>query len=376
MKDKVLQRGYVYAIFPSEEQKVLFQKTFGCCRFVYNTILTRYESAYASTGKGIKLSIETELKNEFEFLKEVDSIALQQARMNLQTAHKNFFDSLSGKSKMKASKPTKKKKKHHLSYRTINQNGTIRFNENCDVLKLPKVGWVKIKMHRPLPDNAVIKAATVKYVAGKYYVSLHIEFHREIQPVDAKKLIGLDYAQDGLYVDSEGEKANFPKFYRTAERRLAKLQRRQSRMVKYSQNYKEIGLRIARLQAHIANQRKDLQHKLSKQLADNYDGVCVESINLDAMGQCLHLGKNLHDNGFGAFRNMLAYKLEERGKHFIQVDRWFPSSKMCNHCGTINTSLTLKDREWVCPHCGAVIFRDENAAKNLRDEGYRLLAAS
>ena len=187
------------------------------------------------------------------------------------------------------------------------------------------------------------------------------------------RAIGLDYSSPDFYVDSDGNDAGVPHFYRTMEAKLAREQRRLSKMTKGSNNYAKQKIKVDKLHRKIANQRKDFCHKLSRKIANSYDAVCVEDIDLRAMSRSLNLGKSTTDNGFGMFRVFLQYKLERQGKYFVVIDKWFPSSKTCNHCGYINRELQLSDRVWVCPHCGEVILRDPNAAKNILEEGLGIL---
>lgn len=181
--------------------------------------------------------------------------------------------------------------------------------------------------------------------------------------------IGLDYSSPLFYVDSEGRSPEFPKPFRTAEAKLANEQHKLSRMKRGSKNYNKQLLKVQKLHEHIANQRKDFLHKLSREIANSYDNVCAEDINLRGIASGLRLGKSTNDNGFGMFRNFLEYKLGEQGKLLIRIDRFYPSSKMCSVCGYIKDDLTLEDRIYVCPSCGSVIDRDKNAAINILVEG-------
>lgn len=208
---------------------------------------------------------------------------------------------------------------------------------------------------------------------GIFYVSLCVEYRIEEKQTPSNKILGLDYSQHDFYVDSEGKKANYPHYYRKSEGKLKKLQKELSRKEVKSKNWIKQKKKITNLQKHIANQRLDWLHKESRYITDNYDAVIVEDLDLRNMSQCLKLGKNVHDNGFGMFRNFLQYKLEEQGKQLIKIDKWFPSSKMCHCCGSIKENLQLSDRWYVCD-CGYEADRDYNAALNIRDCGTRLLA--
>lgn len=364
----VANKAYKFRLYPTKEQEIMFVKTFGCVRFIYNKMLADKIEFYKETKQKLN-NTPAQYKKEFEWLKEVDSLALANAQMNLQTAYNNFFRS------PKVGFPKfKSKKRNKNSYTTNNDKGGKLRIENGRI-RLPKVGLVKIRQHRIIPDNQKIKSATItKTPSGKYYVSILVEYEQQIPDIqlDKNKALGLDYASHSFYVDSQGREADYPKFYRNAQIILAKEQRKLSHMKYGSNNYQKQRLRVARLQECIANQRKDWIHKLSTQLANDYDYICVEDINMQNMAQSLNLGKSTNDNGFGMFRTILAYKLADRGKKLIKIDKWFPSSKMCRFCGTINKNLTLADRIWTC-ECGKTLNRDENAAINIMNVGLSMV---
>lgn len=231
-------------------------------------------------------------------------------------------------------------------------------------------------MHRQIPDTQVIKSCTItKTPTEKYYISILVEFEHCVQPVAPKKenVLGLDMDMKNLYTDSQGMRSEYPRFYRKALKKLAKEQRKLSKMQFGSNNRKKQKIKVARLHEKVANCRKDFLHKKSRELSDQYDAIIVEDLNMKAMGQTLNLGKSVSDNAWGMFTVFLKYKLEDQGKQLIKIDKWFPSSKTCNECGYINGELKLSDREWACAACGALIDRDYNAAKNIRNEGIRLL---
>ena len=360
-------RAYKFRLYPTKEQEIFFNKTFGCVRFIFNKMLGDKIEHYKETKKKLN-NTPAQYKKEFEWLKEVDSLALANAQMNLQTAYNNFFRS------PKVGFPKfKSKKKNKNSYTTNNQNGTIRIVDKQ--IRFPKIGFIKMKQHRIIPSEQKIKSATIsKTPSGKYYVSILVEydFIPPVIPLDKNKALGLDYASHSFYVDSQNREAGYPKFYRNALGKLKKEQRKLSLMKYSSSNYYKQKLRVAKLHERVANRRKDWIHKLSTELANEYDYICVEDINLQNMAQSLKLGKSTNDNGFGMFRVILGYKLSERGKKLIKIDKWFPSSKMCRFCGNINKELTLADRVWTCI-CGEVINRDENAAINIMNVGLSMV---
>ena len=327
----IINRAYKFRLYPNEEQKIMFAKTFGCVRFVYNRMLEDKIKHYQETKEKLN-NTPAQYKSEFEWLKEVDSLALANAQINLQSAYNNFFRSPKiGFPKFKSKRQDKN------SYTTNNQHGSVSIINGK--LKLPKVGLVKMVQHRVIPSDQKIKSATIeKTSSGKYYVSILVEFEKEIPnfQLDKTKALGLDYASHSFYVDSQGKEANYPKFYRNAQTVLSKEQRKLSLMKYGSHNYEKQRIRVAKTHEHIANQRKDWLHKLSFELAESYDYICVEDINMQNMAQSLKLGKSTNDNGFGMFRTLLAYKLTERGKRLIKINKWFPSSKTCRFCGCVN----------------------------------------
>lgn len=257
-----------------------------------------------------------------------------------------------------------------MSYTTNLVNDNIQLNRG--VIRLPKVGEIKANTYRMPEVGYKLKAVTVKQTrAGKYYVSVLFEFYKDvpdIQPTEQRTL-GLDYSSPHFYVDSEGSCADYQHYYRKAEARLARMQRVLANMEYGSKNYTKQLQKVRLLHEKVANQRKDFCHQLSRKITNSYDSVCVEDINLRGLASSLKLGKSTNDNGFGMFRNMLKYKLEEQGKKYIVLNKWYPSSKMCRHCGTINSGLKLSDRTWACACCKKEIDRDHNAAINIRNAG-------
>lgn len=372
-----MNKAYKYRIYPNAEQEILINKTFGCVRFVYNKMLANRQEVYEQFKddkdalKQQKYFLPADFKKEFEWLKEVDSLALANVQLNLQTACKNFFrDKSRGFPKFKS--------KHHdrKSYTTNNQSGTIRLIDD-KTIRLPKLKDVQIKLHRQLPKDAVIKSATMsKTPTGKYHISVLVEYEANVAPVAPiiETVLGLDYSSKTLFVDSQANNADYPKFYRQAERKLKKAQRKLSKRQKGSKNREKQRHKVAKLHEKAANQRKDFLHKLSRQIANAYSAIAIEDLNMRGMAQSLNLGKSVNDNGFGMLKTFLAYKLAAQGKQLVVIDKWFPSSKMCRFCNNENKELTLADRTWTCIHCGAELDRDINAAINIKNEGCRMLS--
>ena len=364
-----MNKAYKFRAMPNAEQRILFAKTVGCARFVYNRMLADKIAHYKKTGEMLH-NTPAQYKVEFPFLREVDSMAMCNAQMQLQTAYKNVFRDKSIRFPKFRSKKVSRK-----AYTTNCINGNISVVGNF--LKLPKMGLVRVKFHRQIPECHKIKSVTFSQdPSGKYYVSILTEYEANIpeRTLDTGKALGLDYSSPHFYVDSQGVEADMPHFYRRAEQRFAMEQRKLSKMVKGSSNYQKQKRRVALVHEKVRNQRKDWQHKRSHELVDKWDIICVEDINYKDMSGSLRLGKATQNNGFGQFRTFLSYKMAEQGKELITIDKWFPSSKLCRNCGYINDSLTLSDRVWVCPSCGETILRDENAAINIRNAGVAQIA--
>ena len=344
-----MNRAYKFRIYPNVEQQMFLSKTFGCCRFLYNKMLEDKITEYKKNGK-LKRTTPAMYKPEYPFLKEVDSIALQQAFRHRSRA----------------------------SYTTNMVNGNIKIEEGC--LRLPKIKGIKMKMHRSLPEQGELKSVTVsREPSGKYYASLLYEIpDRENQAVrknsEGLEILGIDFAMQGMAVFSDGTRCGYPGYYKKAQKRLARQQRKLSRCIKGSSNYRKQKKKVALCHEKVRNQRKDFHHKLSRRIAENYDAVAVESLNMKGMSRGLYFGKGVMDNAYGMFRTMLEYKLEEKGKIYVRIDRFFPSSKKCSVCGKIKTEMALSEREYDC-ECGNHMDRDVNAAVNLREEARRLLCA-
>ena len=357
----------------------MFAKTFGCCRKVYNLMLSDKIAGYKKTGKFPAVT-PAKYKDEYPYLKEVDSLALANKQLDLQEAFRNTFSKTRKKSngfpKFKSAKHSRK------SYTTNNQKGTVAIIDN-GYIKLPKTGKVKAVIHRIPDSDWIIKSATVSQEPdGKYYISILFEFDNVINSYMADKTnaIGLDYASEGLYMDNNGNIGSNHKYYRESHDKLARAQRRLSRMQgskkleEKSNNYIRQLRKVNKIHRHIANQRLDNLHKISTEIANQYDVVCVESLNMRSMAnRGFGNGKATLDNGYGMFLSMLEYKLSDRNKYFIRVNKWFPSSQICHCCGTLHPEMKDLAIRTVKCDCGLTINRDQNAAINILREGLRIL---
>ncbi len=352
-------KAYKFKLYPNEKQKQFFEQNFGNARFIYNKMLHDKIEHYKKT-KEMLYNTPAQYKKEFEFLKLSDSLSLSNVQLDLEKAYKNFFRNPSfGFPKFKA------KHRSKSSYKTNNQNGSICIDGKY--VKLPKIGFVEIRMERQLPNGSIIKNATVsKTKTNKYFVSIQFEYEKEVEQVKPETYLGLDFAMSDFYVDSEGVKGNYPKFFKKSQEKLAKEQRKLSRMVKGSSNYNKQKIKVSKVHEKIANQRKDFLHKISRKKANSYDVICVESLNMKAMSQTLKFGKSVHDAGWGMFVKMLKYKLEESGKYLVVADKFFPSTKQCSSCNHKKDEMPLSERTYECESCGSKIDRDLNAALNLK----------
>lgn len=369
---KIIKRTYKFRIYPTDSQKELIEKTLGCVRYVYNYFLAETINEYKKDNsyKIKKFDLIKQLPNlkkEFPFLKEVDSIALQQSVIHLCEAYGNFF-------KKNTNFPIFKKKKHDYGYITMETNNSVRIIG--DEIQIPKIGRIKLVKHRELAYTFVFTMVSISRKGKYYHISLmgEEECYPKDKELDPSKSIGLDFSLSHLYVDNHSHHADIPKYFELSLDKLAKMQRRLSKMVKGSNNYLEQMKKINNFHIHIANQRQDFLHKLSRSLVNEYDYICIEDLDLKSIASKetkYKFGKTIFDLGFSTFVNFLSYKLDWENKKLIKIDKFYPSSKTCFFCGHIKEDLKLSDRIWTCPCCGIIHNRDYNAAVNIHTEGMR-----
>ena len=350
-------KAYKYRIYPDAEQMQFFAKCFGCVRFVYNRMLSDRIEHYNLTGKSLN-NTPAQYKSEFTWLKEVDSLALANAQMNLNTAYRNFFrDKSNGFPKFKS------KKNNNFSYTTNNQKGTV-YIEN-GYIKLPKLkSPVKIRQHRSF--EGVIKSCTIsKAPSGKYHISILVE--TEIQKLPASDMrVGIDVGIKDFAVLSNGEAYKNPKHLRKSEKRIAKLQRDLSRKQIGSSNRNKARIKVAKLHEKIANQRMDFLHKKSTEIIRKNQAIVIEDLKVKNLMKNHNLAKSIAEVSWSRFREMLDYKSRWYGRELIIAPPDYPSSQLCSDCG--NRSSQTKDlacRVYICPECGLEIDRDYNASLNL-----------
>ena len=360
-------KAYKIRCYPTDEQKQLIIKTFGCCRWYWNQALSDNIKYYEKNKKG-KINTPASYKKEFEWLKEVDSMALSFTQMDLQSAFSKFF-----KEKNIGYPKYKSKKRPKNSYRTMQTSG-YPVTEN-DV-KITKLGKLKIVNHRH--KTGIAKSCTISMTpTDEFYITILWKDEEPIEKFEpVNKEVGIDLGLKDLAICSDGEK--FP-VLQSLRKELPKLKREQgklSKMKRGSNNYNSQKLKVAKLHQHIANQRKDYLHKISYKLTNENQVIALENLNVKGLMKNHHLALSISDVGWSEFVNMLEYKALDKGRIVQKIDRWFPSSQICSCCGCITGKKPLWIREWTCPECGATHDRDVNAAKNILTEGKRILGAS
>ena len=368
-------KSYKFRLYPTEEQMVLFDKTFGCSRFIWNQMLADKIAYYKETGKILK-NTPAQYKKDYPWLKEVDSLALCNVQLNLQKAYQSFF-----KNKKHFGFPNfkSKNKMSHQSYKTNNNQGIMVINNHK--IKLPKVGWVRLKQHRKM--TGLIKSATIsKTTTGKYFISILCE--TDIHPYPkTKSSVGIDLGLEHFAILSTGEKIENPRFLVRSSKKLAREQKilsrrgllaeQRGRSLNDCMNYQKQRLKVAKLHEKISNQRRDFLHQLSTSIIKNHDRICMEDLASKNLMRNHRLAKAIGDASWSEFCRMLEYKAEWYGKQIIRISRWFPSSQICSNCKMNSGKKPLHIREWTCENCGNHHDRDLNASLNILHEGLKLI---
>src|SRR6266487_4428661 len=365
------KRAYKYRIYPTDEQKHILARTFGCARFIYNWALRQKTDAFYQEQQRLSYKDLSEAltllkqQDDYAWLSEVSSVPLQQALRHLEKAFLNFFEG-------RAKYPTIKQKRNRQSV-TYTSNA---FKWDGTSLTLAKMtDPLDIRWSRPLPDGTTPSSVTVtKNGADHYFVSLLIdEDIKQHAPVEQS--IGVDLGLKEFVILSTGETVGNPKFFHKDEKKLAKAQRRHARKQKGSKNRAKARKKVARIHTRIADRRRDFLHQLSTRLIRENQTICVESLQVKNMVKNHSLAKAISDVGWSEFVSQLEYKAAWYGRNLVKIDKWYPSSKRCFDCGHLLDSLTLDVRVWTCPECGVVHDRDVNAAKNIHAVGLTVFEA-
>jgi len=376
-----INRAIKIRLYPNQKQKEMLNKTFGCCRFIYNKMLEERIQVYQKfkSNKDFLYSYdyktEKQYKQEFLFLKEVDSKALQSEWRHLTSAYANFFRNI--KKGTKKGFPNYKSKKSKQSYTTYNINNNCKIDFEKKKLKLPKISnWIKYKDDRIFEEE--IKHITVlRNRSGYYYASILIEIDLDVEPIqkiNSNKIVGFDMSASKFLITKDLELSN-PRFYRNEQTRLKKLHKEQSRRKKSSNNRDRTRKKLANVYEKITDRKKDWVHKITHLLSEHFDCIILEDLNIKKI-QLFNseLVKSVSlDFSWYQFISTIAYKMKQKGKHLILIDRYFPSSRLCSECWFKNDDLKLNDRKWTCPKCNTHHDRDVNASVNIENEGLIIL---
>ena len=372
-------KAYKFRIYPTEEQEIFFAKTFGCVRKVYNLMLDDRKKAYEEVkndpSKKMAFPTPAKYKKEFPFLKEVDSLALSNAQLNLDKAYKNFF-----RDKSVGFPRFKSKKNPVQSYTTNNQNGTVALIDN-KFIKVPKLkSLIRIKLHRQ-PKGRIKSATISRHASGKYYISLLCKEEINELPKN-NSAIGIDLGITDFAILSDGQKIDNNRFTSKMEKKLKREQRKLSKRallaknkgipLSEAKNYQKQKRKVARLHEKVMNQRTDFLNKLSTEIIKNHDIICIEDLNVKGMLRNHKLARSISDVSWSSFVAKLQYKADWYGREIIKVDTWFPSSQICSECGHKDGKKSLDIREWTCPICHTHHDRDINASINILTEGLRI----
>jgi len=357
-----------YRIYPNKSQIQLIEKHFGSTRFLYNYFLDYRQKEYAKSNKKVGYMITqaelTKLKklDEYKWLNECGSQSLQMALRNLDSAFTKFFKNQGGYPNLKSKKHT------HQSF-TVPQNIKVA-NNRVYLPKFTKDG-VKVKLHREIPKDAILKQATISRQNNQYFISILIDDNVLIpKPIKAKNTVGIDMGITHQFITSDGVKYPNHRYYNKSQKKLKKLQRILSKKQKGSNNRQKAKRVVQKLHIKVTNQRKDNLHKISNEITNQYDIICLETLSVKNMIKNHKLAKSISDVAWSEFMRQLEYKAQYRGKTIIKIDKWFPSSQICSYCGASNGKKPLNIRKFDCSHCEKKdIDRDINASINIKNYG-------
>lgn len=362
-----VNKAFKFRVYPTREQEILLNKTFGCVRYIYNHFLALRKASYNYD----KITLNfydnsadlTELKKHIPWLKEVDSVALQQSLRDLDRAYKNFFKRKIGFPRFKS------KKVHRYSYRTH----SVRLSDDCKCVKLPKLGSVKLAGYSSI-EGRILNATLSKTSSGKHFISFSVTDISDKYLERTNKNVGIDLGIKDLIITSDGKKYENHKYLSKSLARLRRFSKLHSRKARGSKNKEKARIRLARYYEKVTNQRKDILNKISTELVKAYDIICVENLNISNMVKNHNLARNINDASWGEFVRQLEYKCEWYGKKLVKVNTFFPSSQLCSSCGSKFSKVKdLSVRNWVCPNCKTLHDRDINASINILKEGLRTI---
>lgn len=363
-------RAYKYRLYPNKQQEVLLAKHFGCCRFIYNYALDKKVKAYQEDKTNLsRFDIQADLpkmkkSEEYKWLSEVNSLSLQAALANLDSAFVKFFREKKGFPNFKSKKASKK------SF-SIPQNTMVNFDEGRVYIPKFRQG-IKTRFHRKF-DGLVKTSVITRSSTGKYYISVLVEVNEvdvTPKPISENKAVGIDFGIKTFAVLSDGTEIQNHKYLKRSIKKVKRLQRSLSKKVKGSKNREKSRLRLARVHERVRNQRNDFIHQVTHRLVANYDTICLETLSASNMVKNQRLAQALEDIAINRFNTLLEYKAKKHGVNILRIGRFEPSSKMCT-CGYINHNLTLAMREWICPKCGSIHDRDFLAANNIKRFAFR-----
>lgn len=354
-------KAYKFRLYPNKTQETLINKTMGCVRFFWNNQVAAFNSYNKETNPSVKFKTSTEVRNEFDWMKEVSAAAIQQKEIDFKELKRQRF---SASRKKSIGNPKFKKKGNRESFRLPNQKFKVFKNK----IQLEKIGKVKMVIDRIIPDGKFMSVTVSKNPSGYYYASILIETEIKHLPKNGKS-VGIDVGLKEFIVTSDNDIVKNPKYFRESQSKLKILQRHFSRKQKGSKRKDKLRIKIAKIHQKITNQRDYFLHNESIKIVRNYDVIVIEDLNVSGMVKNRKLAKSISDASFSKFFSMLKYKSEWYGKELIQIGRFEPTSKTCSCCGWVMEGLTLKDRVFVCENCGIVIDRDYNAALNIHSVG-------
>ena len=360
-------KAFKFRLYPTSDQENLLNKTFGCVRFVWNQLTENFNSWNPITNPKPEPLNEKLLKDnpEFEWLNEVSAATLQQKRIDFDETKKQFFNR---NRKTKIGRPKFKSRKNRQSFRLPNQK--FKLDQEQSLIRLEKIGHVKIVLDRMIPDCANYRSVTIsKDPSGKFYVSILVQININPKPLTGK-MVGIDLGLKDLFILSDGSKIDNPKWFHENQMKLKKAQQHLSRKQPRSNRRNKQRIKVAKVHEKIKFQRNHFLHEVSTNLVTNYDVICVEDLNVSGMMKNHKLAKAIQNASWSSFVSMLDYKCNWYGKTLVKIDRWYPSSKTCSSCGSKVESMSLDVREWTCPDCGIHHDRDINAARNILQKGF------